>query len=93
MNRLFGSEHYKSARPVYEPSAWAEGDFEAKMAMLPVWANELNRSMPAFTEVQRLLEGEASVMGRVIRASKKKKAGAIVPGTKFARPQGPKKLG
>jgi hypothetical protein len=23
MNRLFGAEHYKSARPVYEPSAWA----------------------------------------------------------------------
>jgi hypothetical protein len=93
MNRLFGSEHYKSARPIYEPSAWAEGDFEAKMAMLLVWANELNRSMPAFTEAQRLLESEDSVMGRVIRASKKKKAGAIVPGTKFARQQGPKKLG
>jgi hypothetical protein len=58
MNRLFGSEHYKSERPVYEPSAWAEGDFEARMAMLLVWANELNRSMPAFTEPRDYLKAK-----------------------------------
>ena len=66
MNRLFGSEHYKLERPVYEPSAWAEGDFEAKMATLLVWASELNRPMPAFTEAQRLLESQDFMIGRVI---------------------------
>lgn len=35
-NRLFGSEHYNSGRPVYEPSPWAEGNFEEKMALLLV---------------------------------------------------------
>ena len=34
-NRLFGSEHYASGRPVYESSPWAEGNFE-DMAMLLV---------------------------------------------------------
>lgn len=31
------------------------------------WANALNRSVPAFKEAQRLLEGDDSVIGRVIR--------------------------
>jgi hypothetical protein len=84
-NRLFGSEHYKSDRPVYEPSPWAEGAFEDKMAMLLVWATVLNRSVPAFKEAQKLLEGEDSVVGRVIRSSKNRKANEIAPGTKFAR--------
>jgi len=69
-NRLFGSEHYRSGRHVAKPSPWAEGDFEAKMAMLLGWANVLNRSVPAFTEAQRLLEGEESVIGRVIQRAK-----------------------
>jgi len=47
-NSLFGSERYKSDRPVYQPSPWAEGDFEEKMAVLLTWANVLNRSVPAF---------------------------------------------
>ena len=64
-NLLFGSEHYRSGRPIVKPSPWAEGDFEEKMAMLLVWANVLNRSVPAFTDAQRLLEGEESVIGRV----------------------------
>jgi hypothetical protein len=84
-NRLFGSEHYKSDRPVYEPSPWAEGNFEEKMAMLLVWANVLNRSMPAFTEAQKFLEAENSIIGRVIRGSKNRKASDIAPGTKFSR--------
>jgi len=84
-NRLFGSEHYKSGRPVYEPSPWAEGEFEEKMAMLLAWANVLNRSLPAFTEAQRLLEGEDSVVGRVIRSAKNRKTTDIAPGTKFGR--------
>jgi hypothetical protein len=84
-NRLFGSEHYKSGRPVYEPSPWAEGDFEEKMAMLLVWANALNRSVPAFSEAQRLLESEDSVVGRVIRSAKNRKTTDIAPGTKFRR--------
>src|ERR1700719_1490585 len=84
-NRLFGCEHYKSDRPVYEPSPWVEGDFEEKMAMLLVWANVLNRSVPAFTEAQRLLEGEDSVVGRVIRSAKNRKSTDIAPGTKFGR--------
>ena len=70
-NRLFGSEHYKSGRPVYKPSPWAEGDFEDKMATLLRMANALNRSVPAFREAQRLLEDEESVLGRVVqRASR-----------------------
>jgi hypothetical protein len=69
-NRLFGSEHYVSGRDVVKPSPWAEGDFEEKMAMLLRWANALNRSDPAFAQVQSLLEGEDSLMGRVIRRTK-----------------------
>jgi hypothetical protein len=66
-NRLFGSEHYKSGRPVHKPSPWAEGDFEDKMATLLRIANALNRSVPAFREAQRLLEDEESVLGRVVQ--------------------------
>jgi hypothetical protein len=66
-NRLFGSEHYKSGKPVYKPSPWAEGDFEDKMATLLRMANALNRSVPAFREAQRLLENEESALGRVVR--------------------------
>lgn len=84
-NRLFGSEHYKSGQPVYEPSPWAEGGFEEKMAMLLVWANMLNRSVPAFTEAQKLLEGEDSLIERVIRSAKNRKARDIAPGTEFGR--------
>lgn len=49
-NRLFGSEHYNSSRPVYEQSPWAEGNFEEKMAMLLCWANVLNR--PSVTSMK-----------------------------------------
>lgn len=66
-NRLFGLEHYKSDRSITQPSPWAEGDFEEKMAMLLRWANALNRSVPAFQDAQRLLEREDSVIGHVIR--------------------------
>jgi hypothetical protein len=69
-NRLFGSEHYKSDRPVYEPSPWAEGDFEEKMTTLLVWANGLNRSLPEFAEAQRLLEDEDSIIGRLIQRAR-----------------------
>ena len=69
-NRLFGSEHYNSGRHVVKPSPWSEGDFEEKMAMLLRWANALNRSDPAFTQAQSLLEGEDSIIGRVIRRAK-----------------------
>jgi hypothetical protein len=74
-NRLFGSEHYRSGRPVYKPSPWAEGNFEEKMATLLVWASVLNRSVPAFTDAKELLEGEDSVIGRVIRRAKHQQAG------------------
>jgi hypothetical protein len=74
-NRLFGSEQYTSGRPVYTPSSWAEGDFEERMATLLVWANVLNRSVPAFTDAQRLLETEESVIGRIIRRAKHRQAG------------------
>ena len=70
-NRLFGSEHYKSDRSIAQPSLWAEGDFEEKMAILLRWANALNRSVPAFQEAQNLLEGEDSVIGHVIRRAKR----------------------
>jgi hypothetical protein len=89
-NRLFGSEHYKSGRPVYDPSPWAEGDFEEKMAMLLVWANVLNRCVPAFTEAQKLLESEDSVLGRVIRSAKNWKTTKTtdeILGTRFLRPR------
>src|ERR1700730_18308240 len=84
-NRLFGSEHYKSGRPVYKPSPWAEGDFEEKMAMLLVWANVLNRSARAFTTAQRLLEAEESVIGRVIRRAKHRQSGEVPPSTPHLR--------
>src|SRR5208337_2373393 len=67
---LFGSEHCKSGRIIAQPGPWAEGDFEEKMAKLLRWANALNRSVPAFTEAQKLLEGEESAIGRVIRRTK-----------------------
>ena len=66
-NHLFGSEHYKSGRPVDKPSPWADGDFENKMATVLRMANALNRSVRAFREAQQLLENEESVLGRVIR--------------------------
>jgi hypothetical protein len=69
-NRLFGSDHYKSGRFIAGPSPWAEGDFEEEMAKLLRWANALNHSVPEFTEAQKLLEVEDSVIGRVIRRSK-----------------------
>lgn len=69
-NRLFGSDRYKSGRAVVENSTWAEGDFEGKMAMLLRWANVLNPLSLAFAEAQTLLEGEGTLIGRVIRRSK-----------------------
>ena len=78
-NRLLGSDQYNSGRPVAYPSPWAEGDFKEKMAMLLIWANVLNRSVAAFTAAQRLLEGEDSVLGRVVRAAKDRKATDIAP--------------
>jgi len=70
-NRLFGSEHYRSDRPVYQPSPWAEGDFEEKMAKLLGWANILNRSVAKFQDAQSPLEKEESVLGRVIRRARR----------------------
>jgi hypothetical protein len=70
-NRLFGSEHYKSDRPVYKPSPWPEGDFEQKMTTLLVWANVLNRSDLKFAEAQRVLENEDSIIGRLIQRARK----------------------
>jgi hypothetical protein len=84
-NRLFGSQYYDSGRPVYEQSPSAEGDFEAKMATLLVWANVLNRAVPAFREAQKLLEGEDSPVGRVIRCAKTRKTLDIAPEIKFGR--------
>jgi hypothetical protein len=69
-NRLFGSNHYNSGRPIVKPSPWAEGDFEGKMATLLVWANFLNRSVPNFKQAQQLLENEESLIGRVIRRAR-----------------------
>jgi hypothetical protein len=83
-NRLFGTEHYDSSRPVNRPSPWAEGNFEEKMAMLLVWANVLNRSVPAFAEAQKLLESEDSIVGRIIRISKNRNTSDIVPGPQWS---------
>ncbi len=69
-NRLFGSEHYNSGRLVVNSSPWSEGDFEEKMATLLRWANSLNKSNPAFSEAQRVLENEDAVIGRIIRRVK-----------------------
>lgn len=68
-NRLFGSEHYKSGRPILKPSPWAEGDFEEKMESLLRLANALNHSATSFRDAQRLLEKEESLLGRIIRRS------------------------
>jgi hypothetical protein len=69
-NRLFGTEHYGSGRFIATPSPWPKGDFEEKMATLLCWANTLNRSDPAFSEAQQMIEDEDSVLGRVIRRTK-----------------------
>lgn len=69
-NRLFGSEHYGAGRGEAAPSPWQEGDFEENMASLLRWANELYSSDPALEQAQELLEGEDSVLGRVIRRSR-----------------------
>jgi hypothetical protein len=61
----------ESGRLIVKPSPWAEGDFEEKMSALLCLANALNRSLPAFKEAQTLLEGENSVIGQVIRHSKR----------------------
>lgn len=66
-NRLLGFEHYKSGRHLVKSSPWAEGDFEEKMAMLLRWAKTLNRSDPAFAQALKLLEGEDSLIGRLVR--------------------------
>lgn len=69
-NRLFGSEHYNSGRFVARPSPWPEGNFEEKMATLFAWGNMLNRSEPKFSEAQKLIENEDSILGRIIRRTK-----------------------
>jgi hypothetical protein len=66
-NRLFGSEHYESGRVIVTSSPWAEGDFEEKMTILLRRACELNRSVPAFAEAQRLLQNESSLIGSIVR--------------------------
>jgi hypothetical protein len=38
--------------------------------MMLRWANALNRSDPAFVQAQSLLEGEESLIGRVIRRTR-----------------------
>ena len=76
-NRIFGSDHYKSDRPIFKPSPWAEGDFEEKMVTLLVWANVLNHSVPAFAEAQQFLQGEDSIIGRVIRRAKQRRMGSV----------------
>jgi len=45
-NRLFGSEHYKSGRPVYKPSPWVEGDFEAQI-IVPSQPSLMQRNLQA----------------------------------------------
>jgi hypothetical protein len=50
-----------------------------------VWANLLNCSVSAFAEAQKLLEGEESILGRIIRSAKNRKASDIAPGTRFGR--------
>ena len=74
-NRLFGCEHFASGRPVYNPSPWAEGDFEQKMATLLGFANHLNKNVPRFAEAQRLLNDEDSILGRVIRRAMQSRQG------------------
>lgn len=69
-NRLFGSEHYNSGRPVYKPSPWAEGDFEKKMATLLYWAGQLSKSNPQFKHAQKVLMWRRGVLGRIIRRNR-----------------------
>jgi exonuclease VII small subunit len=66
-NVLFGSDHYKSGRPIYQPSPWTEVNFEEKMATLLVLAKVLNQSDSSFAEALRLLQNEDSILGQVIR--------------------------
>ena len=68
-NRLYGSGHYNSDRPVHHPSPWAEGDFEQNMANLLSVAKLINRSTPGFSEALNVLQNEESTLGRIIRRS------------------------
>jgi hypothetical protein len=67
-NKLFGSEHYVSARPVFQPSVWGDGeDFEQKMADLLRWAIQLGRSDERYSEAIRTLLCHEHYLSRIIK--------------------------
>src|SRR4051794_9869479 len=71
-NRLFGSEHFDSGRPVFSPSVWGEGkEFERRMAELLQWAVQLAQPdspqrKKSFDAFRLLLRGDHYI-NRVIR--------------------------
>ena len=65
-NKLFGSDHYVSGRPVFEPSVWGEGEgFERKMADLLRWAFSLG-SRSRYEEAVRTLKSGEHYINRII---------------------------
>ena len=66
-NKLFGSEHYVSDRPVFQASVWGEGEnFEQKMAELLRWAIQLGRSDKRYSEAIEVLRSGEHYLNKII---------------------------
>lgn len=67
-NKLFGSDHYKSDRPVFERSVWGEGEeFEKNMTDLFRWAFLLAPPSSRCEEAIRTLKPGEHYLNRIIR--------------------------
>lgn len=65
-NRLFGSEHYNSGRPVYSQSPWEGEEFEQKMAELLGWAMHIPASRAKYEIAIRTVLGTDVVLNKII---------------------------
>lgn len=71
-NRLFGSEHYISGRPIYSPSPWGTGEkFEIRMIELLRWALQLGSALGNYNEALRVLGQSDELLGRICRVVSK----------------------
>jgi len=73
-NRLSGSEHYLSARPVGNPSLGAEGHLDKNDGD----ATRLSSGTQSFASALALPQSDESVLGRIVRRAKRQ-AAANVP--------------
>ncbi len=68
-NRLFGSEHYTSGRPIAYPSPWEGSEFERKMMDLLRRGSELDKRNAELKDALALLSAGDSYLGSLIRLS------------------------